>query len=282
MRALKDTYNFLRWRLIPVRQLGGIALQMTEGRPDRSPYRAANDPEVATTGYRSGPKMPEALLAEMREIYMPLAEQVQPTERGHPFKNLFRAEHLHAQNPVMRFAFSPEVLGAADEYFGGRLTLDSLQVLWSFPTTDLRESQMWHRDYGDSKSFHSITYLNDVRTDADGPFVFVDRAATRRIKSLPIIRRIDDETFKEELGDIEPVSFFGGSGETVFVDPAACYHYGSRCLSGRLALFVTFNTDRPYVPAQPPIRGNGETALQAAREIRPDLDEAYLRRLLNA
>jgi len=282
MLALRDSYNFLRWRLIPVRRLGGVALQLAEGRADRAPLRPANDPEVSTKGYRTGPTMPADLLEAIRAAYMPLAAKIVPTERGHPFKNLFRAEDLTPDNPVMQFAFSPEVLGAADEYFGGRVTLDSIQVLWSFPTDDLRESQMWHRDYGDAKSFHCITYLNDVRTEADGPFVFVDRVATRNIKAMPIIRRIDDETFLKELGDGEVISFFGEAGESVFVDPAVCYHYGSRCKTGRLALFVTFNTDRPYVPAQSPLRENRAKAFEAARLIRPDLDESYLRRLLNA
>lgn len=282
MRALKDSYNFLRWRLIPVRQFGGVALQLAEGRADRAPLRPANDPDLSAKGYRAGPTMATDQLEAIRSIYMPRAAEVVPTDRGHPFRNLFRAEDLTADNPVMQFAFSPEVLGAAEAYFGGRVTLDSIQVLWSFPTADLRESQMWHRDYGDAKSFHCITYLNDVQTDADGPFVFVDRAATRRIKAMPIIRRIDDETFRNELGDAEVMSFFGRAGESVFVDPAACYHYGSRCKTGRLAIFVTFNTDRPYVPAQSPLRENRTRVLEAAHLVRPDLNEAFLRRLLNA
>jgi len=282
MLALRDTYNFVRWRLIPVRQLSGVALQLKEGRRDRAPARPANDVEVATKGYRPGPTMAPEQVEAIRAIYMPRAAQVAPTERGHPFKNLMQSEDFTVDNPVMRFAFSPEVLDAADAYFGGRVTLDSIQVLWSFPTDELRESQMWHRDYGDAKSFHCITYLNDVQSDADGPFVFVDRNDTKKIKASPIIRRIDDETFKQELGDGEILSFLGKAGESVFVDPAVCYHYGSRCKTGRLAIFVTFNTDRPYVPAQSPLRECRHAALEAARLIRPDLDEAYLRRLLNA
>jgi hypothetical protein len=282
MQALKDSYNFLRWRLIPVRQLSGLALQLSEGRGDRAPFRPANDPEVMAKGHRPGPTMAPEQVAAIRAVYMPRAAATVPTERGHPFKNLFTADDMTADDPVMQYAFSPAVLDAADAYFGGRVTLDSIQVLWSFPTSGLRESQMWHRDYGDAKSFHSITYLNDVQTAEDGPFVFVDRVATRNIRSLPIIRRIDDETFREELADGEVISFFGAAGESVFVDPAVCYHYGSRCKTGRLALFVTFNTDRPYVPAQSPIRENRAQALAAAGTIRPDLDIAYLRRLLNA
>jgi len=282
MSPLKDTYNFVRWRLIPMRQLSGLALQMSHGRHYRAPARPVNDPELAAKGYRTGPTLLPEEVEAMRAIYVPRAEAVVPTERGHPFKNLMEAGDFTADNPVMRFAFSPEVLDAADAYFGGRVTLDSIQMLWSFPTSDLRESQMWHRDYGDAKSFHCITYLNDVQTDADGPFVFVDRNDTRRIKPSPIIRRIDDETFKQELGDGKILSFLGRAGESVFVDPAVCYHYGSRCKSGRLAIFVTFNTDRPYVPAQSPLRESRLAALDAAKLIRPDLDEAYLRRLLNA
>lgn len=283
MQAARNLYNLLRWRLIALRYLGKVRSYLSAPSVPRSPARAIDQGQpVVREGFGPGPSIDAATLAEIRAIYAPRAAQVVPTKAGHPFENLFRGEDITPDNPVLRFALSPEVLDAADAYFGGRFRYDSVQVLYSFPTPGgLRESQMWHRDYGDNKSFHCVAYVNDVLEPEDGPFAFVDRHDTLRIGKSPFIRRISDDRFREELGDGELRSFYGHAGESVFVDPAVCYHYGSRCIRPRTAVFVTFNTDRPYVPAVPNLRNNRDKLVAAARAIRPDLDPAYLARILD-
>jgi hypothetical protein len=207
--------------------------------------------------------------------------QVVARDSGHPFDNLFRAEDISADNPVIALAFSPAILDVADDYFFGRLLLDSLQVLYSYPTDgELRESQMWHKDYGDSRSLHWIAYLNDVSGADDGPFVFIDRQDARRIGRSFFIRRIPDARFLKELGNGRVRQFLGRQGESLFVDPAVCYHSGSRCRNARLALFATFNTDRPFFAPTPLVRENRQRLLDAARRVRADLNDEYLRRLL--
>lgn len=280
MQAVRDVYNVLRWRLIAIRYLGKVANFLAAPSLPRQAAQGNADSDVARHGYGPGPSVPAANLERIREIYAARGAAVKPTASGHPFENLMQAEDLTADNPVVRFAFSPEVLSAAHDYFGGHFRFDSIQLLYSFPTDSLRESQMWHRDFGDSKSFHCVAYVNDVVEPADGPFVFVDKQDTRRIASSPFIRRISDDQFKRELGDGEIRSFYGRAGESVLVDPAVCYHYGSRCTNPRFAIFATFNTDRPFVPAVSLLRNNRDKLLVAAREIRPDLAEDYLQRIL--
>ena len=68
----------------------------------------------------------------------------------------------------------------------------------------------------------------------------------------------------------------------MFVDPAVCYHYGSRCRIPRMAVFVTFSTDRPYVSQTGFVERNRERFLAAARAIRPDLSDAYIRSILSS
>ncbi|WP_447728360.1 hypothetical protein [Sphingomonas koreensis] len=283
MQAARDIYNLLRWRLIALRYLGKVSSYFAAPSVPRSRGKAIDQSSpVAREGFGPGPSIDAGTLDEIRAIYAPRAEKVVPTQAGHPFENLFRGEDITPDNPVLRFALSPEVLDAADAYFGGRFRYDSVQVLYSFPTPGgLRESQMWHRDYGDNKSFHCVAYVNDVLEPEDGPFVFVDRHDTLRIGKSPFIRRISDDRFRKELGDGELRSFYGHAGESVFVDPAACYHYGSRCVRPRTAIFATFNTDRPYVPAVSTLRANRDRLLAAARAIRPDLDADYLARILD-
>ena len=283
MQAIRDVYHLLRWRLIAVRYLGKIRRYLTApALPRRTADRGNGDSALARQGHAPGPRIADAELDQIRAIYGPRAAAVVPTETGHPFVNLMRAEDIHSDNPVMRFAFSREVLDGARDYFGDDFRYDSIQVLYSFPTAgSLRESQMWHRDYGDTKSFHCVAYVNDVLEPEDGPFVFVDRNDAKRIASAPIIRRIPDEKFRKELGDGQVRSFFGKAGESVFVDPSACYHFGSRCERARTAIFVTFNTHRPFVAAYPLMRENRQKLIATAKAIRPDLSHDYIERILS-
>ena len=133
-----------------------------DARPDR-PNLALFDIQV---DQRTG--VGEILRRHEVPVYGPRGEQVLHRQEGHPFTNLFQREDLTPNNPVFRFAFSPQVLDRADEYFGGRFVFDSIQVLYSWPTEGaLRESQMWHKDYGDWRSFHCVAYVNDVLAPED-------------------------------------------------------------------------------------------------------------------
>lgn len=282
MSAVTNVLSFLRWRIVAVRYAGKVfggspADWLQPGLPPRGNIAGA----VRERGFEPGPSLEPEALAHVQSIYRPRSDRVVARPSGHPFVNLVEAEDFTPTNPVFRHAFSPEVLDVAHDYFGGRLSLDSIQVLHSWPSDGPpHDSQAWHKDYGDNKSLHCITYLNDVLKAEDGPFVFVDRIDTARIRRSLFIRRIPDSQFAAELGDGQVRTFHGRAGESVFVDPAACYHYGSRCRSSRLAIFVTFNSDRPFVPATQPIRQHALSILAAAQKVRPDLSESYLRSLL--
>lgn len=282
MPNLREIASFARWRLVPVRYATMLANANLSDLMQRSaPAKSHVSNTLNETGHHPGPTMDAQTLSRIREIYQPRAADVQPTASGHPFKNLFRPEDISADNPAFKFAFSPEVLDTACDYFGGRLIMDSIQVLYSFPTSGtLRESQKWHRDYADKKSFHCVAYLNDVLTVEDGPFAFVDRVVSKSIKSSGIIRRIEDDAFEIETKGTDVITFYGKAGESVLIDPAACYHYGSRCKNSRLALFVTFNTPLPFTHPIPVISENKEKILEQAAIVRPDLSHTFLKRLL--
>jgi len=278
MQVAKEVVRFLRWRLVPVRYFGKW-WRVFIRTDDRAP-RLASVETVEREGYMQGPRIDSKTLDEIRSKYKSRCATVAPTRGGHPFINLLTAEDFSTTDPVVRLAFSHSVLDIANDYFEGRLTLDSIQVLYSWPTSEMCESQKWHKDYGDSRSFHWIAYLEDVVADDDGPFVFVDRSDSRRIRRSPWIRRIDDNRFLRELGVGKLRRFLGRAGDSIYVDPSACYHYGSRCRNPRLAIFITFNTDRPFVSAADPIRANSQKLLEVGRALRPDLSDAYFRRLL--
>jgi len=256
---LKDVASFVRWRLVPVR----YATRLLSVRPGRlrrpQPSQRADSLEIARVGGIAGPRIDAETLAKINAIYRPRTEGVERRNHGHPFVNLI-----------------------ADD-FGGGCTMDSLQVLYSYKTDgDPRESQMWHLDYGDSKSLHYIAYLNDVSSTDDGPFVFADKQTTDHIGRSLIIRRIEDGSFSKEVGDGQICTFLGKAGDAMLVDPSACYHQGSRCRNeaGRLAVFITFSTLLPFVPPQPPILRNREKLMEIGLKLRPDLDENLLREML--
>lgn len=283
---VRNGLTFLRWRLIPVRALGKLR-NMLAFRPVPPAVEPAFDrnrlAELRERGYCAAGETDAEDLRAMVAVYGPRGEEVERRESGHPFANIFRPDDIDAGNPVFRLAFSERVLSAAHAYFGGRFLFDSIQVLRSFPTSgDLRESQKWHRDYGDSKSLHFIMYLNNVKDDADGPFVFVDREVSKKVRSLPIIRRLTDEQIERETGSREFTKFYGEAGEAILVDPAACYHFGSRCSNPRTAVFITFNTDTPYEPMVEPLKSHRARAAAEARKVRPDLPEGYMAAILRA
>ena len=284
MSVIRNMASFARWRLVPLRYVAVPFNLRAQDVLSGVPMRSATAQEVHQEGHAPGPTFDSQLVDDIRSLYLPRAQAIAQPPAGHPFVNLFQASDIHIDNPACRLAFSRELLDVATDYFGGDIILDSIQVLYSWPTEGpLRESQKWHKDYGDSKSFHCITYVNDVMTPEDGPFVFVDKQDTRKIRKLPIVRRISDEQFRAEVGDGGQVrSFYGTAGTSVFVDPSVCYHYGSRCKKPRLAVFVTFNTRRPFMTPIPVVAHNASQFVEVAAAIRPDLSRAFLRSLLRA
>ncbi len=202
-------------------------------------------------------------------------------KQGAPFVNLIKEGDIRPDNPVFQLAFSNSILDAAIDYFSGSPSLDSIQLLYSCSGGgEPRESQLWHKDYGDYKSLHAIIYLNDVLDEDSGPFVYIDKEASKKIKKYPVVRRINDNDFFQELKDGEVTFFYGKAGSFVLVDPAACYHHGSRGRKPRLALFVTFNTSTPYVKAQDFIIKNKESIIDCCLKLRPDLSKEFVGKMV--
>lgn len=281
---VRSSLNFLRWRLIPIRALGKVKNMLAfRAAPPRVSlaFDSARLAELRVKGYCSAGRIGKDELREINENYRSRAEAIESRSEGHPFANIFESRDITSDNPVFRLALSNHVLAAAQAYFDGRFVFDSIQVLRSFPTSgNLRESQKWHRDYGDNKSLHFIMYLNDVTTDDDGPFVFIDRQVSRKVRSFPYIRRLTDEQIAREIGTRDFATFFGEAGEAIFVDPAVCYHFGSRCSNPRTAIFITFNTATPYEPMVEPLKSARVRALAEARKVRRDLPVEYLAAIL--
>jgi hypothetical protein len=283
MKKLLKFYNYVRWNLILVRLIGSLKYINNYFKKSLvKPLYLESTTEINNIGYSQGPTIDRSIVEEITNIYRERAEKVVPSVKGAPFVNLIHSNDITVDNPIIKLAFSKEIFDVAIDYFGGKLSLDSIQLLYSFTTNnELRESQFWHKDFGDSKSFHSITYLNDVNKIEDGPFVFIDKTETKKIKKSIFIRRINDRDLIKELGDENRIKYFyGTSGSTVFVDPSVCYHYGSRCKNYRYAIFITFNTDTPYTNPTKLVIENKSKLLNVATQLRPDLSSKLLQSII--
>jgi len=281
MSKLRKIASFLRWRLVPVRYL--TMFKDLKWNYLFKSYAAKSKAveEIHEIGFHLTSAIDTELLGKIQEIYKPRSSIIIPKPTGHPFVNIFKSEDIDANNPVFQLAFSEKVLDAAVDYFGNKLILDSIQVLYSYSTNgEIRESQHWHLDYGDRKSFHAITYLNDVREEGDGPFVFVDKEASKKIGRSLLVRRITDAKFSKEINSKEVQQFLGPAGSMVLVDPAACYHYGSRCDDSRMAVFITFSSWFPYAQPMEIVTQNREKIFSEASKVRPDLNPKLLRNML--
>lgn len=281
MKKIKYKINYLRAHLIALRKLSMLSNIKLRSFRSAEPSVLESTAIINEIGYTAGPSITSQVLEEIKSIYQSRVAEVVPKPTGAPFKNLMRDEDITINNPIIKLAFSKEILDPAMDYFGGKVLFESLQVLYSYPTDGkLRESQLWHKDFGDNKSFHGIMYLNDVEAINNGPFVFVSRSDSKKIKRSVLIRRIHDEDFLRELGNGEVKYFYAKAGKSIFVDPAVCYHYGSRCKEGRLAIFFTFNTSTPYVIMPGLIERNKGKFLEIGKALRPDLPVQKLQGLL--
>lgn len=282
MQKIKYQINYLRSHLIAKRKFSMLFNISSKTISRLEPSVLESSTILNNIGFVKGPTCSLENLKEIKNIYEPRIIEVIPKAAGAPFKNLMRDEDITIDNPIIQLAFSKEILDPAIDYFGGKLLFESLQVLYSYPTDgNLRESQLWHKDFGDSKSFHGIMYLNDVEEIKHGPFVFVNRTESKKMKRSLLIRRIKDEDFMKELGNGKIETFYGKAGESIFVDPAVCYHYGSRCKEGRLAIFFTFNTSTPYVIIPGLIQNNRNKLFEIGKILRPDLPVEKLKVLLD-
>lgn len=281
MSRIRSIASFVRWRLVPVRYLTMLRGLHWNYFFKSGPVKTSVCREIERVGYQVTTPIEKDLMERAISIYGPRIQSVVPKGYGHPFVNLFTEEDLHPENPVFNLAFSTKVLDIAADYFGNKLILDSIQVLHSYSTDgDIRESQYWHLDYGDRKSFHAIIYLNDVKDDQDGPFVFVNKLVTKKIGRSLIVRRIKDAEFFKEMGSREVKKFLGPAGSMVYVDPSACYHYGSRCTESRLAIFVTYSSWLPFAQPVKLVTNNRQKIYSAAKQMRPDLNVEMLQTLL--
>jgi hypothetical protein len=144
----------------------------------------------------------------------------------------------------MRFALQENILKLIATNFAQVPVLFSVSVLTSKPTKNQEwlESQLWHRDYDDSKILKLFTYVNDV-TDKNGPFTFIPPIESKKVGRDFFPKRIHDNVM-DKTGSLKSLKEISGPAGTSFlIDTGRCYHMGSRCReSERIAFIATYTT----------------------------------------
>lgn len=171
-----------------------------------------------------------------------------------------------SESPFVSLAASEPVLRVAGSYLGDPPLLDHVFLLHStYKPGPYRVSQLWHRDYDDTRLLKLFVYLTDCEEVADGPFTFIPAGLSKRIGFSMHSHRDDAQL---GIGDPDKVATkVRAKRLTAFmVDTTRCYHMGSRVQEGheRLLYMAAFATYPKYI-STPAVRFrlNGtETPLQ--------------------
>lgn len=177
------------------------------------------------------------------------------------WSKLTSPEDLHPDSVFVRFAMQPHLVQIATAYLGMVPYLSNIQVLTSFGTDNAKweESQLWHRDYHDTKTMRFWIYLSDVTEEKHGPFTYLPLEPSREVPNGFFPGRVSDEAMNNcGLGQ-HSHAVYGPQLTCFSIDTARCYHMGSRVALGekRIAYLATFNTHASLYPFWNDIRTGG-------------------------
>lgn len=173
---------------------------------------------------------------------------------------------LRSDSTFVRFALQPSILRVASAYFGGKVPyLSGVQLLLSHGSDNVHweQSQLWHRDYSDSRILKLWVYLTDVTGEKNGPFTYLPADASNKVKNdFFFPGRISDEAMETSGQASKAQKVFGARLTSFYIDTARCYHLGSRLKLGehRLAYIAAFTTHAQLYPCENGISLDGKVS----------------------
>lgn len=175
--------------------------------------------------------------------------------KGNDFwKHLLTEDDLRTDRPFVRLALQPAVIRVASAYLGEVPHLASIKALISYPIErdELKGSQYWHQDYDDWKMIKLFIYVTDVRDERDGPFTYINAERSKKIPNTFFPGTVTDEIIKKYSSEGDICHLLGPAESAFYVDPASCYHQGSRLAPGHyrivyMASFITFAAKNPFM-----------------------------------
>ncbi|MGZ3690420.1 MAG: hypothetical protein ACXVAX_02885 [Pseudobdellovibrio sp.] len=147
---------------------------------------------------------------------------------------------MDTDNPMLKVALNQSVLKTVGNYLKQAPFLEYvLLTLSNFAGPELKSSQLWHFDRDDTNMVKLFVYLTDVNSLADGPFTFVDKKNSEKVKNGFFMRHLPDAEFNRYSGESEYIRMIRPKLSCFLVDTSRCYHMGSRLYENHHRLLYT-------------------------------------------
>jgi hypothetical protein len=147
---------------------------------------------------------------------------------------------LPGDHIMVRFALQEQILRIISRYFGEAPFLNYVLLTHSkHVDAPPKMSQLWHRDYDDTRVVKLFVYLSDVEDLHSGPFTFFPRQASAAIRSPFFLRHLSDDVVFGQVPAVRAVAMTAPKGSAFLVDTGNCYHMGSRLAPGHSRLLYT-------------------------------------------
>lgn len=149
-----------------------------------------------------------------------------------------------AESPFVQLAIDDTALRIAAAYFDDAPLLDYVYLLHSSHRPGpYRVSQLWHKDYDDTKLLKLFVYLTDCEELADGPFTFLPADVSERIGFSLHSHRGDSDMKLPDIAE-KAIAYRAPKLSAFMVDTSRCYHMGSRVAEGhqRLLYMAAYST----------------------------------------
>ena len=158
-------------------------------------------------------------------------------------------KNLPTSHPLVNFALQEEILQIVSAYLGEPAFLEYAILTYSEHTPPpFKVSQLWHVDRDHRRMVKLFVYLTDVNDLTSGPFTFLEKGKSEKVRGGFVKRHLNDETMNLFINSDEIIQMFGSKGSTFLVDTSRCYHMGSRVQQGASRLMYTASyTGRPSI-----------------------------------
>lgn len=158
---------------------------------------------------------------------------------------------LTTSNPIVATALNENLLNLAGAYLKQAPFLEYVVLTYStYMAGELKSSQLWHLDRDDTKMLKLFIYLTDVKGVEDGPFTFINKSNSRKIRNGFFMNHLDDRETNKYVNQEDYVQMIRPKLSSFIVDTSRCYHMGSRLYPNHSRLMYTalFTTLPPIYP----------------------------------
>ena len=203
--------------------------------------------QLKENGFCKIPQLNHNLLAELDKSIMEKLSSLDDQESQNTSKSFWKqvlnSDDLKSDSIFVEYALQKEVLNIVSKYLQAVPYLSRLDLFISKgkkgPYT---KSQLWHKDYNDSKTVKLWTYFNDVKNDDAGPFTFLPKKLSKSARLPRFPTHKTDSDFEERFGKFESSKVYGTKHSSFLVDTYSCWHQGSRVAEGkiRIGLVATY------------------------------------------